>query len=159
MKRLWALWAIALLHCSLVSAKEVPSDALTKEEVQSLVRVRQLSKWIGSPVALSTGLCVQQNYAGAWPQAGLNNISLRAENMLQQAWETCNTTGEGLRLVKQVRELLQNQILRLTQPYRALSQCQKEVVPAAEIQSCLVSAFGRPLNEEELRRLVNSVQH
>jgi hypothetical protein len=159
MKCSWALWATALLAYGLASAEEISSDGLTREEGQSLVCIQQLSEWIGSPVALTTGLCVQRNYAGAWPASGLNNMSTRAESLLQQAWETCKTTGEGLRLVKQVRELLQGQILRLTQPHAALSRCQAKTVPEIDTQRCLVSAFGRSLFEEEQRALVTTVQH
>ena len=159
MRCLWALWTVASLSCSFVSAEEIPLDGLSEEDGQSLVRITQLAEWMGSPVSLATGLCVQRNYAGAWPASGLNDISTRAESMLHQTWETCNTTGEGLRLVKQMRELLQGQIIRLTQPYAALSRCQSNTVPSVDRQRCLVGAFGRPLNEEEQRMLVRTAQH
>jgi len=158
-KRLWAIWAVTLFGCGLASAEGIPADGLTREEGQSLIRIRQLSDWMGSSVSLATGLCVQRNYAGAWPASGLNSIPMRAENMLLQAWETCNTSGEDLRLVKQVRELLQGQILRLAQPHASLNRCQKETTPAADNQSCFASAFGRHLNEEEQRTLVRKVPY
>ena len=158
MKRLCVLWMIALLPCNFAWSAQVPPEALTKADVQSLVRISQLSEWIGLPVALSTGLCVQANYAGAWPQSGLNGIPQRSENLLQQAWETCNTTEEGLRLVKQMREILQSQIRRLAQPYAALSKCQRDAAPGIDIQKCFAAAFGRPLNKEEQRMLLVGVR-
>ena len=155
MRRLSALCTAALIWgSSACSAPPPPPLPLTSEEVQSLIRIDQLSEWVGYPADLSTGLCVELNYPGSWPAAGLQGISQRTENMLQQTLEACNTPANDKRLVAQIREIIQSQVLRLAQPHNDMSQCRKVAAQVVSVEKCLVFALGRPVSPAE-RKLLN----
>ena len=160
MRRLSALCMAALIWgssaCSASPPQPPPSPPLplTSEEVQSLIRIDQLSEWVGYPADLSTGLCVELNYPGSWPAAGLQGISQRTENMLQQTLEACNTPANDTRLVAQIREIIQSQVLRLAQPHNDMSQCRKVAAQVVSVEKCLVFALGRPVSPAE-RKLLN----
>ena len=163
MKRLSALCTAVLIWgssaCSAPPLPPPPPLPLTSEEVQSLIRIDRLSEWVGYPVGLATGLCVELKYPGSWPAAGLEAMSQRAENMLQQTLEACKTPAIGNRFVQGIRETVQinysQQILRLRQPHGDMSQCRKVSGPAATAENCLVFAVGRPVSSAE-RKLLNS---
>ena len=158
MKRLYALCTAVLFWSSSACSAPPPLPptlTLTSEEVQSLIRIDQLSEWMGYPADLATGLCAELNYPGSWPSAGLQGMSPRAENMLQQTWEACNTPAADKRLIQQMREIIQSQLLRLAQPHDDMSRCRKVEGPAATLEKCLVSALGRPVSPAE-RKLLNS---
>lgn len=150
MKRLYALCTAALFWSSPVWSAPPPSLPLTSEEVQSLIRIDQFSEWMGYPADLATGLCVELNYPGSWPAAGLQSMSERAENMLQQTWEACNTPADDKRLVKEMRKIIQKeQVLRLAKPHDDMSRCRKGEGQAVTLEKCLGSALGRPVSPVE----------
>ena len=120
-----------------------------------MIRIDQLSEWMGYPADLATGLCVELNYPGSWPEAGLQRMSQRAENMIQQTWEACNTPADDKRLVQQMREIIQSQLLRLAQPHDDINRCRKVEGPTATVEKCLIFALGRPVRPAE-RKLLNS---
>ena len=165
MKRLSALCTAALIWGSSACSTPPPLPPppplpLTSEEVQSLIRIDQLSEWVGYPADLSTGLCVELNYPGSWPAAGLQGMSQHAENMLRQIWEACKTPAIGNRFVPHFAKIMrinmnQQQASRLRQPHDDMSQCRKDSGPAATAENCLVFAVGRPVNSAE-RKLSNS---
>ena len=159
MKYLYALCTAALFGSSPAWSTPPPPMPLTDEEVQSLIRIDQLSEWMGYPVDLATGLCVELNYPGSWPAAGLQGMSQRAENMLQQTLEACNTPAIDNRLVQSIRITAQanysQQILRLRQPLGDMSQCRKVSGLQATAENCLVFAVGRPVSSTE-RKLLSS---
>ena len=163
MRRLSALCMAALIWGSSACSAPPPLPPplpLTSEEVQSLIRIDQLSEWVGYPADLSTGLCVELNYPGSWPAAGLQGMSQHAENMLRQIWEACKTPAIGNRFVQQVIKIMQinndrQQASRLRQPHDDMNQCRKVSGPAATAENCLVFAVGRPVSSAE-RKLLNS---
>lgn len=155
MKRLSALCTAALIWGSSAWSATPPNLSLTSQEVQSLIRIYQLSEWMGYPVDLPTGLCVELNYPGPWPSAGFQGMSARAENMLQQTWEACNTPANGKRLIQQMREIIQSQLLRLAQPHTDMSRCRKVAGQKATVENCLVSVLGRSVSQAE-RKLLDS---
>ena len=155
MKRLSALCTAALFWSSSAWSAPPPALPLTSQELQSLIHIDQLSEWMGYPADLATGLCVELNYPGPWPAAGLQGMSAHAENMLQQTWEACNTPAADKRLIQQMRQIIQSQILRLAQPHDEMSRCRKVAGQAATLEKCLVSALGRPVSPAE-RKFLNS---
>lgn len=156
-----AFWWVGVV---LVAGQALAADATQTtasqsfEDVEVLLRVGQLQEWLGAPLTLAEGLCIQQSYGMRWPAAPTGPAGAREEDMLRLAREHCASAlgsgGEAQRLVTEAKLNFRERLQRLYGLRLTIQAClnQHADAPAAEV--CVVQAAARPLSAQEQRWLM-----
>ncbi len=154
--------AVALLAWPLLAVQASPPQPLPDSDVAALVRNAQLADWLGEPVTLDQGLCVQAQLRGRWPTADSGPVTERQWEALRSAADACHlgagTSGqprEGDRgVVTDGRAQFLVLVARLQASRQALESCRQQPAEDSERLSCASRVVGRALNPQEERWLL-----
>lgn len=157
--------AAALLACPTVGAWASPTnvgDAFTDRELTALVRSAQLGSWLGVPVSLPQGLCIQSRLHGHWPASDDGPTTERQSEALRSAADACFSTSDpagqprqGDRgLVTDGRAQFLVLAARLQVARQALDLCRQQPGDEAGRVACAQRVVGRSLRPEEQRWLL-----
>jgi hypothetical protein len=156
------LLGVALASITAAGA-ETQAPAVSQDDLQALLRTGQLAQWLGEPVFLAQGLCIQERYALRWPTAQSGPETEQAEDALRMARERCaeSTTPSApggtvptTRLVSEAKAEFRRRLQRLYGPQLAIRACRQQSEEAASLDECLRLALGRPLSAQEQRWLL-----
>lgn len=136
--------------------QEAPPDA---QDVESVLRTGQLRQWLGQPVTLAEGLCIQLRYPMRWPDARKGPGSDREEDALRLSREYCSAAlGDGntgpSRLVVEAKTEFRARLQRMYGVQFTIQACQKHNADAGRVAACVHLAVGRTLSEQERRWLL-----
>jgi len=154
--------AAALLVWPLLTVQASPAQPLPDSEVAALVRTAQLADWLGEPVTLDQGLCVQARLRGRWPTADGGPATEHQWEALRSAVDACHlsagTNGQprdGDRgVVTDGRAQFLVLVARLQASRQALDSCRQLPGEDVERLACASRVVGRTLNPQEQRWLL-----
>ncbi len=154
--------AAALLAWPLLAAQASPTPPLPDSDVTALVRTAQLADWLGEPVPLDRGLCMQAQLRGRWPAADSGPATERQREALRSAADACHLSDgpggqprDGDRgVVTDGRAQFLVLVARLQASRQALDSCRQQPGEDSERLSCASRVVGRALNPQEQRWLL-----
>jgi len=161
---------LAVLFSPLAQTQDLaPAPAsVVDSDVRTLLRIAQMSDWVGEPVSLAQGICVQPDLSQEWPSGHIptDRQLQRLQTELERCVHQVGTPQPGAMasplayrpgdrgLLTGARTDFDTRLRRLVMLRLGLQTCWKFPADSTDQVQCLQRWAGRRLSAEEQRRLL-----